>query len=79
MNHKITPSTDLADRALEISLDLKLSPPLCLYFALAEKVASGQASICFEVAAIVLRIRFQRKLSFAFFCPSLVAHSTEGT
>lgn len=37
MNHKITPSADLADRALEISLDLKLSPPLCLYFALAEK------------------------------------------
>lgn len=37
MNHKITPSEELADRALEISLDLKLSPPLCLYFALAEQ------------------------------------------
>ena len=35
MNHKITPSEDLADRALEISLDLRLAPPLCLYFALA--------------------------------------------
>ena len=37
MNHKITPSEELADRALEISLDLRLSPPLCLYFALAER------------------------------------------
>lgn len=37
MNHKLTPSAELADRALEISLDLTLSPPLCLYFALAEK------------------------------------------
>lgn len=37
MKHKITPSEDLADRALEISLDLRLAPPLCLYFALAER------------------------------------------
>ena len=37
MKHKITPTEELADRALEISMDLRLAPPLCLYFALAER------------------------------------------
>lgn len=37
MNHKLTPSAHLADRALELSLELKMAPPLCLYFALAEQ------------------------------------------
>ena len=46
MNHKITPSEELADRALEISLDLRLSPPLCLYFALAERQEADLVPAC---------------------------------